>query len=305
MRAVARGLFRSILVFAVFGVLAASHAGAEPSTSLWEFGAGLGLIHYEHYPASNHFTDLLLPFPTFQYRGQILRADDREGTRAYLFRASDTTLEVAGALLPALKSSDDENRRGMADLPWMGQLGPQLVHRFNPAWEIRFAIFENVGTTDLKTVRAAGQVGEVKLIHRWESPFAEILGMEAGTEFGEVALQAQAATKEFLATYFEVPAENATPDRPAYEAKAGFISAELSLFERFRTGRATIYFGAALTDYGLSVNRASPLHRSNRNVTGLVGLTYTLGESKRSSVPEEQTEGLINRIQEKRRGETH
>ena len=108
-------------------------ADAQP---YWEYGAGLGYVHYQHYPAANQFSNLLLPFPTFQYRGKIVRADDRNGAHIYLLKGPDWVFEMSGAGYPALDSSTNEARQGMEDLPWMLAIGPQFVYSMTKGFKL-------------------------------------------------------------------------------------------------------------------------------------------------------------------------
>jgi outer membrane protein len=159
-------------------------------------------------------------------------------------------------------------------------------------------------STDFSLTKTAGIAYQGKLQYRWQTQFSNedfkvpVLA-EQITSFGQLTWSLKGGDKEFLRTYFEVPALFATSSRPAFSARSGFLSSELSYFQSFRSGRASFYLGAALTDYAGSSNRKSPLHKSDLNVTYLVGLTYVLGESQRPSVPLEQTEGLINRFEKR------
>jgi hypothetical protein len=52
--------------------------------------------------------------------------------------------------------------------------------------------------------------------------------------------------------------------------------------------------------YGEAANKESPLHKSDANLTGAIGLNYVLGESKKPAVPQEDTSGLINNLRRNR-----
>ena len=295
--------FALILLLCSLTVAGTKVQAQAEDTSLWEYGFGLGYVHYEHYPASDQFSNLFLPFPSFQYRGRILRADDREGTRAYLFKGERWSFEMAGGGYPALKSDDNEARRNMDDLPWMLQLGPQLVVKLHPDLEFKLAVFQAL-STDFSLTKTAGLAYEGKLQYRWDTQFgSEGLGVrglaEQITSFGQLTWSLKGGNQDFLKTYFDVPSQFATSIRPAFSARPGFLSSELSYFQSIRSGRASFYLGAAITDYAGSANRESPLHKSDRNVTYLVGLTYVLGESQRPSIKLEDTEGLINRFEKR------
>lgn len=279
----------------VFGIAPTAFAqSVEADEAYWEYGAGLGAVHFEHYPAANEFTNLALPFPTFQYRGKILRADDREGARAYIFKSSLATLELAGTALPALDSGTNEARRGMSNLPWLIALGPRLVTKFHGDFAASLGLFQAV-STDFMMTRFAGNILEAQLSYRWDFPTTYFTNLEAGESFGRLFYTVKAGSKEFLALYFEVSPIDTTPSRTAYNAQEGLLSHEMTYFQSFKSGRATLYVGGSLTSYGVSVNRESPLHKSDSNVSFLAGMTYVLGEASRPAVPEEETSGVMNR----------
>lgn len=259
-------------------------AKSYPPPPLWEYGIGLGAVDFEHYPASRQHSTITLPFPTFQYRGPILRADDQEGARVYLWKEGSWAFQFSGGLYPPLRSDDNEARRGMEDIPLRVQLGPQLVSRFMPGWEAKLGLFPSIAT-DLALTKVSGAQAELALRYDFY----------AGAHDGRVTLAATAATREFLQTYFEVPDAAVTPERTRFAARAGVLGAELSYFHTYHRGRAAFYFGGGLADYASSANRGSPLHTADRSLTGVVGLTYVLGESAREAVPEEETRGVLPR----------
>ena len=264
----------------------------------------MGYVHFEQYPTSNRLSNLFLPFPTFQYRGEVLRADDREGTRAYLYKTSDWALELSGGVYPALNSNDNDARTGMDNLPWVLLIGPQAVKKFGRALEFKIGFFQAIAT-DLVRRHFDGQEAEIQVAYKWDHDFQKIGFMRPGPSNGKLSYVLRAGSREFLGTYFDVPVGKATPSRPAYDAQSGLLGGELSYFESVHSGRASIYFGVSATDYRFSANRESPLHKSDGNITYLVGLTYVLGESEKRSIPIEDTEGVVNKIRERNEMNQH
>jgi hypothetical protein len=57
-----------------------------------------------------------------------------------------------------------------------------------------------------------------------------------------------------------------------------------------------VYAGFGIEDYGWSANKPSPLHKTDRNYSVFAGITYTLNESKKKSVPVESTRGIFNKM---------
>ena len=278
-----------LITFFIFFNSKIAQADAQDDSaqqSLWEYGIGLGYVHFEQYPAANQFTDLVLPFPTFQYRGEVLRADDREGTRAYLLKSANWSIELSGGGNTPLKSSDNKTRDGMEDIPLMIHLGPQIVGHLLENLEIRFGFFQAF-STDFIDLRTNGGVQETQLVYR---VFSNLDQLKLN---GKFSFTVKSATKDYLETYFNVDPKYTKPDREQYNAKAGFLGFELNYFQSITFGKASYYVGASINDYSRSVNRESSLHKSDYNFNYLFGMTYTLGQSKRDSVPADQTEGII------------
>jgi hypothetical protein len=192
----------------------------------------------------------------------------------------------------------NEARHGMADLPLMLAFGPQLVYRTEFHWEVKLAFLEDFGITLQKT-KTNGQSYRSDFIYRWDQEPLEPFGILAS---GRITYEAFAGSAEYLSNYFEVTSDEVRADRPVFAAKSGILSNEISYFESLQKGRAALYFGIAYTDYSSSVNRESPLHKNDHNTSVVLGLTYILGESYQSSVPVENTEGVLNRLRRNREG---
>lgn len=294
-------MFRGLaltLFFSISGLIA--NAKDQEPPARWNYGIGLGAIQYAQYPSSNQYWTLAVPAPTFQYLGKVLRADDRDGAHIYLYKGDDWNLELSGAGYPALSSSDNSARKGMADLPWLIALGPQLVKKFGNGYIFSLGLYQGV-TTDFKMTRVSGNILDARISYEWSNPMgAWGFLTEDGKTFGRLTLAMKGGSREFHALYFEVPTENATADRPAYEAKGGVLSSEMNYYQNFKSGRASFYIGGSLASYQNSVNRQSPLHKSDINLSALIGINYILGESKNPGVNVEDTSGVINNIRRNR-----
>jgi outer membrane scaffolding protein for murein synthesis (MipA/OmpV family) len=258
-------------------------AEAEPEPEhLWDFGVVLGYFHYEQYPASNQFSNLALPFPTVLFRGTFLRADDEEGARAFLIKSDRWSLDFSGYLQPATNSQDNSARTGMANLPWMFALGPQLVYKLATDWRIKAASFQAV-SSDFSVTKTNGALFELGVWYHWKGE----------STHGSASWTLHSGSRDFLATYFDVPAQNASSTRPAFNTIEGIYDHEISIFQAKDFDHWTVLAGATLSNYENSVNRASPLHKSDHNWTYMLAISYIFAESKLPSVPEEETKGLI------------
>ncbi len=289
-----RNLVLALLI--LFGpvTLLAEDPAAKVDKPLWEYGVGVGYFTYENYPSSNNYSYQLLPFPIFQYRGESLRADDRDGARAYIFKKSNWSFDFSGDIWPGQTWATDSNRVGMPALPWIFALGPQLLYDFSEHWQFRLSAmpaFAANGTI----VETTGGYFDLRQLYKWSQ---QLPWTNHCISSGNVALSFQGGTQDFLANYFEVSAQQAIPNRPAYRAVGGLLTYELSVFESLTFGRTGIYLGGSLDNYDQSANHSSPLDKSDHNFTYFAGLTYTLGESTKKAYKEQETEGLVNRYKE-------
>ncbi len=264
---------------------------AKPALEpIWEFGMGFGYIRFEQYPAAGEYSTLSLPFPTFQYRGKIVRADDREGAKAYLWKSGPWSIEMSGTGTLPLDSSDNNLRDEMNDIPWIIASGPQLVYRMGPFFNFALGVYQAIAT-DFKHTEASGNIFEGKMSYTFEKIFNE-QKIKALTRY---FLTLKGASQEVHDQYYSIDQDFVTPLRPRYRAKAGYIGTEFSIYQSLKRGRGAIYVGLNYTDYSMAENKKSPLHNSEGQLSYLFGMTYVLGESKRPEVAKEDTTGIINR----------
>ncbi len=274
---------------------------AKRPDTLWEYGVGVGYTKFEQYPASNEYSELAIPFPTFQYRGEILRADDRDGAKAYLLKEDNWSFEFSGLGYPSTSFRKNDARREMPDIPWMLAFGPQLVVKLGEPEappdhllsNVEFKLgFYQATSTDFQMTRFNGQVTELKI------------SKKLYTENTMTVLSSTmvAGSRDFLGTYYDVAPQYANAQRPAYEAKSGLLSTDFNLYREIYKGRSSFYAGFNWVSYALSNNRQSSLHKTDTNLNLFIGMTYVLGESLKAAVIESETEGFIDQIREHRQG---
>lgn len=278
--------------FTVWLITSSAYSAAEDLTSrLWSYGVALSYMKLEHYPGSKDFSYVVAPIPTFFYRGQTSRIDDQDGPRAYLLKGTEWNLDLSGGLQPGQNYAEDSARAGMPSLPWMIEVGPQIVRVLNDEFQLRLGVFQ-VTATDFTRSSLNGQYYDLRLVYQ---DTQEIHGWFEGTRSDYLAFSLQGASAEFMATYYEVSQPFVTPSRPLYHAKPGLLNDELEIYQVFNKDLISVYWGAYLDNYDVSVNRQSPLQQSDHNFTFFVAVGYTLGKSQKKSIPEDETKGLINR----------
>ncbi len=300
----------SLFIFLVFEFQAHGQMGETNSEGpLWDYGVGAGYVQFERYPASNESSHLFLVFPTFSYAGEVLRADDRDGARAYLLNSHSMSVEISGGLLPGLNSSDSEARLGMESLPWVFKLGPEFSFKLTDDWVFKAAVYEGFATNGPNTW-LVGQAYEVRLWYLWDSVKSNdnkcFDGLDSNSvetpsgcapfvHDGRLGLGWNGGSQDYLGLYFNVPGSQANSSRKAYDARAGTLNYEILFLETLHIRKYSFYLGGSLTNYAVSSNRESYLHKSDFNQAFFVGFTYVLGSSKRSKVPEDKIRGILRR----------
>lgn len=280
---------RLLLILSFLPLFAAAQEGDGEPLPLWDYGIALAYLRFPYYPASEQTKVWYLPVPTFQYRGEILRSTQKEGTRAYFLKSDTWSVELGGSGVVEVKSDETFARQGMPDIPWSLQLGPKAVYRDGEGTEVNLGIYQSI-VTDFNRAKTNGAIYEGQILHSWFYP------VEKSNAKTTVIAGLGGATQEYMATYFDVRAEDATSQRPRYESRSGFLSYELLLVQSFKYRKYSYFAYLNAERFELSANRASPLHRTDLNLSATVGLTYVLGESERKAMPEDEGQGLLQKI---------
>ncbi len=212
--------------------------GLDPSTAgasdkpLWEIGAGVTALAFPDYRGSNQTRNYMLPLPYVVYRGEFLRAD-RDGVRGVFFDSRSVEIHASvGASFP-VDSKDNQARLGMPDLAPTVELGPAvdvvLWRSADPLMKLTLRIPVRAGITVERSPEYIGWQFSPKLSLDVDNigGFPDwTLGLVASPIFGD---------RRFHGHFYSVPQENATPTRPAYQAKAGYAGTEFlaALWKRF------------------------------------------------------------------------
>lgn len=249
---------------------------AAEERPLWEIGAGVAALSFPAYRGSDQSNNFLMPVPHFSYHGEFLKAD-RQGIRGSFFDSDRLDLTVSMALSAPASSEDITARKGMSDLKGSFEIGPQvdvtLWRSENRARFVKLLLPLRTAITLEGSPKDIGWVFHPKLnmditdlpgMPGWN------LGMLAGPLFGDQRQHAY---------YYSVDSQYATPDRPAYEAKAGYAGMQYLVafskrFPKYWIGSFLRYdnmSGATFED--------SPLMRKKDYVAGGIAITWILGES--------------------------
>ncbi|GGW75826.1 MipA/OmpV family protein [Alteromonas halophila] len=249
---------------------------------LWEAGVGGGVIEVPNYPASVERNLVALALPYVVYRGDIFRVGDGGGARAVVIEESDYEFDIS--LGGAFSANNEEGgvRDGMPDLDYLFEVGPQLIYRvrdfrfdgggsgrLNARLQTR-AVF----STDFSGIDHQGYVLEPMLSYQQRGRLFKDTGLN-------VSLSLVFATEELHDYFYQVDPAFVTAQRPAYDAKSGYLGAELSMGVSFPIRkRLRGFFGGSVQFNQGAANRDSPLFEDDITYSIGLGFVWRLYESE-------------------------
>ncbi len=254
---------------------------SQSEGALYEIGVFGGGAYLPDYPAANqsHLKGLMMPY--IIYRGSILRAD-REGARARLARTRLFDVEISFSGAFRTNSANNEARRGMPDLDYMGEIGPRLSFRLsNLGGYGRLNLFvpaRIVVSTNFENIRHRGYTLAPAL-------YARLWDFLRPGWFGIAQITATFTDRQNAAYFYDVAPEFALPDRPYYVARAGYMGSDFLAGLLIPIGsRWRLFVGGQFLDHDGSANSASPLFKQRINGAAILGLSYMFIQSKQSAL---------------------
>ncbi|MDG5496806.1 MipA/OmpV family protein [Niveispirillum sp. BGYR6] len=250
----------------------------EGTAPLWEAGVFAAGGYVSHYPAASEGQFRALPLPYIIYRGDTLRIGDDGFVRARK-ELADQRLEIDIGLGGAfdVDSKDNKARAGMPDLDLLVEAGPKATWHFNPkkdplqvdlSLEVRAVIATRFVAFDYEGFTVNPQLSvfdrEFMGTHlRAYGSVGPIFGYDGVNEY-----------------FYQVDRAYATPDRPAYRAKNGYIGTKSTLGLAYPVTENLLLFTATQVGYyGGAANADSPLHRDNLNVNVGAGIRWSFWHS--------------------------
>jgi outer membrane protein len=247
----------------------------------WEIGVGAGHIRGYDYPASRDHNRRTIALPFFIYRTQSIRFGGG-GIRAVAIENPRIKLDLSvGGSLNA-NSSGGGVREGMPDLDFLFEIGPQLevllrdeVIDGGSRLQSRFTSeIRAVFVTDFDEVDRQGLVAEAGLDINLRNVKGFGIDIGAGIEFTY-------ANEKLQDYFYEVPAQYATPARPEFDAKGGYLESKLSVGMGFRPhNNVAIFLGVFTGLYGGAANENSPLFETTSQTGFAFGVVWTIAKSR-------------------------
>ncbi len=259
--------------------------GLNEQQPLWEVGVGGGMVEVPNYPASGETNSVALALPYVIYRGDIFRLGGQGGARAVFFEKSDfeVDLSVSGAF--SAESEAGSAREGMPELDFMFEIGPQLIYkikdytfsgggkaRLNARMQAR-AVF----STDFGRIDSRGYVFEPTIRYQQRGVFLPDTGFS-------LAARMTWGTEKLHDYFYQVSPEYVTALRPAYDARGGYLGAEISTSLAFPIAKNLRGFlGASVQLHHGSANEGSPLYEEDTTYSFGVGFVWRAYQSEAKS----------------------
>jgi outer membrane protein len=278
--------FLAIVLLVVMG----SHVRAQDEIALedemrpvWEVGGFVAAFSSPEYPAAGQRQTNVLPAPYFIYRGETLRIGEGSIARAVAIDESWYELDLSLAGSFNANSEDNEARAGMPDLDYIFELGPQLklrLSKFEFEQHGNAELFLNlqaraVFSTDFSGINDRGYVFQPVLSYRQRGWLSEKTALS-------FSLLPTWATEKLHDYFYQIESDFVTDQRPAYNAKGGYLGTDLSIGLSFNaTEDIRIFTFARVSLHSGSANEESPLFREKSTFTYGVGMVWQLWESEK------------------------
>lgn len=220
----------AVLIISPFPIVFSEEVPSEETKSkpLWELGIFAGVGRLPHYRGSDEYNVYALPIPYAVIRGKYLQAD-REGVRGLFYSSERVETSVSLFGNPPV-DDDNEARKGMKELDSILELGPCVKYFLNNRYSetplylqaaLRGVISASVDSgLDFSYQGYRGSLQLIYLNRKFWGHDSLYFGCSAGVDYGD---------KIFHQYFYEVKPEEALPQRPAYDPKAGYSGAMVSV----------------------------------------------------------------------------
>lgn len=260
-------------------VSAGQSAGVR-SEPLWEAGLLPGMLYMPHYRGSDEYRLWALPLPYVIYRGKFFQLD-QDGVRGIFYRSEHLETSVSGWGNPPV-ADDNDARTGMDELDPVFEVGPSVkwyVAGRHPERTLYIQLaLRGVFSTTLPgglDVRHRGFKSALNLVWQHHAPWGDPrwhIGLNTGMD---------ASDRKYHRYFYEVPAADARPGRPAYDPDPGFsvwfVSGRLM---RNITDRVSVAAYGRWENLAWAAYADSPLVTAENNVIAGLALIWKIMESE-------------------------
>lgn len=242
-----------------------------PTFSELELGIGYGYGSVPDYPGSDEYSSRSLLLPLFIYRGDVLKSDQDEGTRAELFKSRELEVNLSFGARFNKDSDGNKARFGMPNLNYLFETGPSLNYKI---WKVPQSSSLTLQVplrltfeTDFKATDFLGLVFEPEL--RFQKMNFIVPNMRATT-----SISVEFFSERVANYYYQVEEMYVTSDRQAYDGQAGFSAVSLGQNFLYEYYRFNFILGVSYSDYSWSQNKKSPLFKSEANTSVFAAIAW-------------------------------
>jgi MipA family protein len=291
-----KALFIAFILFIFtpsFSFAQVTQSVTQGSRPLWEGGIALVSARVPAYPGADQYNLFTLPFPSFFYRGNYVRADEEGGMRGRFFKNKTFEINLSiGGSLPA-NSSKNEARQEMPDLKTLAELGPGLLATL---WKYRGTSSFKLGLNIPLRTALALDFWEVKEKGLVFNPLLYFISENfvAHKVFTFTGLSSVIASQKFHRNFYQVDPAYVTATRPQYHAHSGYLSTTVS--QGFSTQiykNVMSFFGISYSHYKGSANFNSPLLRQSYNFNMALGIVWWFYESETKETAQKIKKQLV------------
>ena len=260
----------------------ADQTGDKSREPLWEFQVVAFGQNFPAYPSSADQNMTLLPLPFPVYRGKFLRfGEDLDELASGQIVDTDRVKLSLGVSASFPEDSDSlAMRSGMPDLDFLVEAGPEIKFRLRG------------GEQDARELNLSLQLRAAVSLDGLDSkgrgvvfnPEIEYLARDLLGEGNEVKLRLSStwASDEFMNYFFGVAPQFATTDRPAFNARSGYLNTELLVgLKRKLSDRLEFRGSVRLWVNKGAKNDTSPLYQRDYDKGIRLALFWTAWQSKR------------------------
>ena len=259
-------------------------ADEEELPALWELRLAAFGQHAPVYPGSADPNVTLLPIPVPVYRGSFLNFGENldQVARGEITETRRLRLGIDLNFTFGEDSADIPVRRGMPDLDFMLEVGPELEIKLDSRTpeqgEFLLALQLRAGVSfDGVDPSSQGFLLNPELEYRRDQVFG-------GDNLLSLRWKPTWASEDFMDYYYEVDPLFATAQRPAFDAGSGYLGSKFTaaltrqINERLVFGISASYF----LNSGAQ-NELSPLFQDDSGASIQAAFIWTLWESERRS----------------------
>jgi outer membrane scaffolding protein for murein synthesis (MipA/OmpV family) len=245
---------------------------------LWEVHAGIGTLHVPHYRGSDSRHHYTVPFPSFIYRGEYIKAGE-EGLKGLLYSSERISLDISMALgLPASSEGRDA-RTGMPDLKPTLEFGPSLIAQLWEAPNKQTGLWLNLPLRETFSFDDFDINGEGLIF----SPYLQWRHKTGDWRFS-ASFGVSYADEDYHNYFYEVEPIYVTTNRPEYHPSGGYSGNRITLTATKRFKNSWI---GAFIRYDTLTNAVfedSPLVERDDYFAFGVAYTHILAKSQKTSI---------------------